>query len=233
MVKGMLSSQGKISADVRTNSLIIVDDDESLRKIRTFLENYDKPIQQVRIRVRFGETNSSGERSVSAGGSVSGKGWRVSTGRRKRDGVNIRVRDREDHRQGVSEYFINVASGSPAYIVTGKDIPYREIWIDLSRRYASVRETVFYERIETCMEVTPTIAGSHATLEITPRISRGGSDDVIRFARASTSLVVPLGRWIDIGGTNDSRHEVMSAIFGGRSRDRESSLSISLMVEKY
>ncbi len=235
MVENQLSQEGKVTADVRTNALVITDNDESIQKIRAFLENYDKEVQQVRIRVKFEEVRSIDGRSISAEGGVSDKHWRVTTGGRGQDGVNVRLRDGSRHREKTSEYFINTMSGSAAYIMTGKDVLYRERWIYLCRRYAGYVDTVSLRRIETGMEVTPIVVGNRVNLEIMPRISHDspeGGRGVTRFTRASTRISVPFGKWVTIGGADQRSNEVITEILKSGSGKKNSSLQISLMVEK-
>lgn len=192
------------------------------------------PGRQVRIRVKFQEIRSSEDRSLSVGGSVSGKGWEVSKGRRKRRGVTIDVVDESTHKRRSSESFITVTSGSSAYIMAGEDIPYRERWLYLSRRYAQLVETVVFRRVETGMEVRPVVTGKMAHIDITPRISyesSEGKEGTIRFTSAQTRLSVPLGQWVSIGGTAGEENEVLNALLESGRGNRNSSLAIFMLVE--
>jgi len=234
VVESMLSQDGKATADPRTNSLVVTDDEESIRKVHVFLADFDKPDKQVKISVRFEEVDSIEGRSVSTEGRVSGKHWSVGTGRKRGDGVDVRLEDRNRCRKGTSEYSIITMSGSAAYILAGKEIPYRQRWTYLSRRYGGYVDTVVLRRIETGMEVTPIVMGNRAQIEITPRIShegRGGRRGVVRFTKASTVLSAPLGRWVTIGGTDQRSNEVIREILKRGGSNRDSSMVISLKVE--
>ncbi|MEW6666649.1 MAG: secretin N-terminal domain-containing protein [Thermodesulfobacteriota bacterium] len=234
MVKEMLSPEGRIAVDVQSNSLVVVDTPESLRNVQRFLDGLDKPVRQAKIRLRFNESGTSQRRSFGVDGSVSGEHWRVGTGRSRGDGVDVRAQDRRVDRQGRSEYFIVVSSGSWGYIAVGREVPYTQRWIDLCRRYARVVEGVVIQRIETGMEVRPVFMGNQADVEILPRLSYevpGRDRGMVRFASAATRLSVPLGQWTDIGGAGSDTHEVMSAILESGSGSRQSSLGISFMVE--
>jgi len=236
VVESMLSQDGKATADARTNSLVVTDDGESIRKVRAFLADFDKPGKQVKISVRFDEVSSMQGRSVSAEGRTSGKHWSVSTGGKKEDGVDVRLEDRNRSRKGISEYSIITMSGSAAYILAGKEVPYMQRWTYLSRRYGGYVDTVVLRRIETGMEVTPIVMGNRAQIEITPRIAhegRGGRRGVVRFTKASTVLSVPLGQWVTIGGTDQRNNEVIREILKSGSGKRDSSMVISLKVELY
>jgi type II secretory pathway component GspD/PulD (secretin) len=236
VVESMLSQEGKATADPRTNSLVVTDDEESIRKIHVFLADFDKPGRQVKISVRFDEVDSIEGRSVSTKGRVSGNHWSAGTGGKRDEGVDVRLKDRNSLRKETSEYSIITMSGSAAYILAGKEVPYRQRWTYLSRRYAGYVDTVVLRRIETGMEVTPIVMGNSAQIEITPRIShedRDGRRGVVRFTRASTVLSAPLGRWVTIAGTDQRSNEVIREILKSGDNNRDSSLVISLKVETY
>ena len=235
MVRTMLSSKGEVVVDKVSNSLIITDNEEAIEKIRAFLPSVDLLGKQVRIMVKFQEVGSSQDRSLSAGGTISGKGWEVSTKRKRRSsGVSINLRDQSTQKQRSSESFISVTSGNSAYIVAGEDIPYRERWLSLSRRYAHLVDTVVFRRVETGFEVRPVVTGRIVHLDITPRISyetTEGKEGTIRFTAAQTSISVPLGQWVSIGGTTNKENEVLNALLESGRGERGSSLSILMKAE--
>lgn len=234
ILEDLLSRDGTASVDHRTNSLVVRDSAESIENIRIFLLRLDKPAKQVRIRFRFQEVVSTKKRTIAAEGAVSGENWEINTGRKKQDGIDVRLKDTKQKQRTKSEFFVQVDSGSSAYILVGQDIPYRKRWIDLSRRYAGFEDSVTFQRIESGMEVRPVIVGDRAHIEITPRIShtvKGGKRDTIRFARASTKLSVPLGQWRRIGGIDEESNEVIRAILESGTGTGRSSLSMSFMVE--
>lgn len=233
LVKPLLSAEGRISADDRTSQLIVIDSEEAIERVRQTLEVLDRQAPQATIRVRFQETAQREDRSVAGGGRVSGDKWSLSGGRGRRggDGVDVRAQDRSSSRSGDSEYFINVISGSWAYIRVGQDVPAAAYWGDLCRRYG---HTAAYRRIETGFEVRPVIRETLAEVEIVPRLSEigsGGRGEAVRFTAAATRTVVPLGQWIVIGGSDQSASEVVRAILDSGGSRQSSAASIQLMVE--
>ena len=235
-IQAMLSREGRAVADARTNSLLIDDDEGSIERIKQFLASFDQLGKQARIRVKFIEGGTSESSRVEAEARASGSGWAVTTDpRKKTDGVDVRLQDRGRSRQGTTEFFLNAVSGSPAYIMVGKDILYNQRWIDLSRRYGRVVETVAVQRVETGFEVLPVILKDHVDIEITPRISHetpsNAGRNVIRFSELSTHVYAPLNQWVSIGGAEQSSNEVMREILGRGSSSQSSNLSILLMVE--
>jgi hypothetical protein len=235
-VQTMLSKDGRAVADPRTNALLIDDDHEAITKIREFLASFDQLGKQVRIRVQFLETGSDDSGAVAADVRASGPGWAVTTDpKKKNDSLDVRLQGRSRINQGSSEFFLKVASGSPAYIMVGKDILYNARWIDLTRRYSRVVETVGIQRIETGFEVLPVILKDHADVEITPRISHEGTPGtdgrIIRFTEMTTHVYAPFRQWVTIGGADQAANEVIREILAAGSRRQGSSISIRLMVE--
>jgi len=233
MVEPLLSPEGRVAADARTNALLVVDDEGTIQRVREFLQGFDKLGKQARIRVRFDESSARERTSVEGRARASGEDWSVSAGKpMRKDGVEVRLQDRTRTQQGSSEFFVTVVSGSAAYIMVGQDILYTQRWVDLSRRYARITETVTIQRMETGFEVNPVFLKDHADVEIIPRISHGGRGPrVIRFTEASTRLVAPIGQWVAIGGTSQQSNEVIRAVLEAGRGERSSVTSISLLVE--
>jgi type II secretory pathway component GspD/PulD (secretin) len=233
MVQQLLSPEGRAAADARTNALLVVDDEETIQRVREFLQGFDKLGKQAKIRVRFDESGARERTSVEGGARASGEDGSVSAGKpMRKDGVEVRLQDRSRTQQGSSEFFVTVVSGSAAYIMVGQDILYTQRWIDLTRRYARITESVTIQRIETGFEVMPVLLKDHADVDIIPRISHGGPGSrVIRFTEASTRLVAPIGQWVTIGGASQQSNEVIRDILEAGRGERSSVTSISLRVE--
>jgi type II secretory pathway component GspD/PulD (secretin) len=233
MVKALLSAQGRAVADPRTNALLILDEEAAVQRVREFLAGFDQLGKQGRVRVRFQQSGSSEDQSAAARARVSGGDWSVTAGSPRRgDGVDVRLEDRGADRQRLTEFSVVVVSGSPAYIVVGEDLLYTERWLDLTRRYARVSETLTIQSIESGMEVLPTFLRDHADIEIIPRISgRGSGRGVIRFTEASTRLLAPYGQWVTIGGASQASNEVIREILARGRGERSAAVSISLLVE--
>jgi hypothetical protein len=228
-----LTTGGKAALDKRTNTIIVNDTSESVAKIQALVANMDTPSEQVRIRFRFQEGGLTKDRDLSASGKVSGDRWSVATGRSRREGVRVRARDTRVNRQGTTESFISVMSGSFAYIWVGKDIPFTERWVYLSRQYAHVVEKVNFQRVETGFEVRPVITGNSVQVEIVPRISslEEGERGVVRLTEASTTMTVVKGQWVTVAGTSEQSNEVIHDILSTGSSSANSTLSLSLKVE--
>ena len=232
IVRSMLSADGTVSASERVNSLVIVDTPEAIERVQAYLDRFDRPVEQVRIHVRFHTIEEDRDSEVSARGRISNDNLSVATGGKKKDGVDISVEDRERRQKSDSEFFIVAMSGTPAYIRSGKEIPYNQSSA-FFRRYAPGGHTVTWQNVESGFEVTPTLAGNNAHLKIVPRIAYDDRKDaVIRFLGARTELTVPLGRWVEIGGTTNQKNEIIREIISLSSSRGKTSTSMSLMAER-
>jgi type II secretory pathway component GspD/PulD (secretin) len=233
LVQSLLSPEGKASLDERTNSIIVNDTNAAIVEIQAFVATMDKPAEQVRVRFRFKETGFSTERDISTSGRVSGEHGSVAVGGAEEEGVHVRLQDSRTQHRGQTDSFISVMSGSTAYLWVGKEVPFTQRWLYLTRRYARVVETVEFQRVETGFEVRPVVAGDRVHIEIVPRISslEDRERGIIRLTEASTTVTVLRGQWVAIGGTTEQSTEAIRAILSTGSSSSNSTLSLSLMVE--
>lgn len=232
IVESMLSPEGTVTVSDRVNSLVIVDTPEAIQRVEAYLSRFDRPVEQVRIYVRFHTMEEIRDSEVSARGRISDENVSVSAGGKRKDGIDISIQERDRRQKKHSEFFVVAMSGSPAYIRAGKEIPYTQNPA-FFKRYAPGSNTVNWQTVESGFEVTPTIAGDNAHLKIIPRIAYDNRNDaVIRFFGARTELTVPLGRWVEIGGNTDRNNEIFREILT-LSRSRQNAFTtMSLMVEK-
>jgi type II secretory pathway component GspD/PulD (secretin) len=232
VVQSLLSPEGTVTVSERINSLVVVDTPEAIQRVHAYLERFDRPVDQVRIQIRFHTKGADNQRVVVARGRYSTDDLSVATGGKKRDGVDISVADRERRQSGYSESFVVAMSGSPAFIRTGKEIPYRRGSAFL-RRYAPGDGTIAWQNAESGFEVTPTVVGDNVHLKIVPRIAYDHrKDGVIRFFEAQTELTAPLGQWVEIGGAVIQQNEVFKEILSHNRGGENSSTSMSLMVQR-
>jgi hypothetical protein len=233
IVQSMLSPQGTVTVSQRINSLIIVDSQDSIQRVRAYLEQFDKPVEQFRIHVRFYENRTDAAGTVSTRGRASSDDVSVAAGGRKKDGVDLSLDERRRRQTNYAEFLVFASSGRPAFIRAAQEIPYRGKWPDYTRHYAPNADTTVFQTVETGFEVTPMAAAENVHLRIVPRIAYGDRNDaIIRFYGAQTELTVPFGSWVEIGGTNTQSNDVIEEILSRGSQGSRSSMSMSLMVEK-
>ena len=111
IVESMLSPDGSVTVSERVNSLVIVDNQDAIRRVRTYLAEFDIPLEQVRIRVRFYEQRSGEAGSATVRGRVSGDDWHASVGGRRKDGADISVEAGRRRRTNFSEHAVIATAG--------------------------------------------------------------------------------------------------------------------------
>jgi hypothetical protein len=231
VVQSMLSAKGTVTVSQRTNSLVVVDTAEAIQRVNAYLDEFDRPVEQVRIHVRFHTQRADHQRAFEVRGRVSNDDLAVAT-RGKQNGVDISVEDRRRQQTGDSEAFVVSMSGSPAFIHTGRQIPYRRS-SEFFRRHAPRDRTVAWQNAQSGFEVTPTVVGDNVHLKIVPRIAYDDRQDaVVRFFGAQTELTVPVGRWVEIGGVAGQNNEVIKEILSGSQGGENTATSMLLMVER-
>jgi type II secretory pathway component HofQ len=233
VVQSMLSPDGSVTVSERVNSLVIFDNQDAIQRVRAYLAEFDKPLEQVRIRVRFYEQQAAEAGSAAVRARISGDDRQAAVGGRRKDGADIFVEEARRHRTNFSEHAVIATAGQAAYIIAGKEIPYHERWPDLSRRYGSGVNTVIFQFVETGFEVTPTIFKDSVLIRIVPRMAYSDDKDaVVRFYGAQTEVTVPFGRWVEIGGVADQKNEVIKEILSRARNDQTTSMSMLLMAER-
>jgi hypothetical protein len=232
VVQSLLSTQGKLTVSQRSNSFVIVDSPEAIARVHAYLERFDRPVEQVRVHVRFPANHEAHERSVDAGGRVSNDNVSVSVGGRKKDGADIRVRDRSYRRQSYSSAFVVAMSGSPAYIRSGYQIPYRAN-SRFFRRYGPRDGNVTWRNVESGIEVTPTVVGKHVHLRIVPFMAYDDRKDaIVRFFEAETEVTAQLGQWTEISGGTDQKNAFYREFLSHDSSSENAATGMSVMVER-
>ena len=232
VVQSLLSANGTVTVSERTNSLVVVDTPEAIGRVHAYLDQFDRPVEQVRIHVRFNTRAADHERTIEARGRVSSDDLSVAAGGRHEDGLDIAVANRQRRQTGNSEAYVVAMSGSPAFIRAGQQIPYHRS-SPFFRRHAPGDRTVVWQNAESGFEVIPTVIGNNVHLKIIPRITYDERQDgVIRFFGAQTELTVPIGQWVEIGGAAAQENDVIQEILSGSQGSEDTANSMSLMVEK-
>ncbi len=233
IVQTMLSPEGTVTASKRVNSLIIVDNQESIQRVRNYLNVHDRPFEQVRIHVRFYEHTADAAEAVSADVRASGDNIRVATSDKEEDGVDLSLKSGNRSQDIFSEFFVFGTSGQPVFVRAGQKIPYIGRWPDYTRRYSTGGAGTMFQSVETGFEVTPTTAGDLIHLKIVPRAAYGeGNEAIIRFYGAQIELTASYGQWVELGGTPSQSNEVIKEILSQGNRRIDRPVSMMLMVDK-
>ena len=235
MAKPLISPQGHISADQRSNSLIVIDNPEAIARVRRLVQEVDQEVPRLKIRVRYESTDSDQAADAGASARIKTGDTTIEAGREKRDdtGIEADIQAGRKQAQRQSEYVLRVRSGSIAYLESGYDVPHRDRWRDLSRRYGYVSEGVVFRRVTSGYHIRPVLTGDQVRIEIVPRISyldNRGRDQNIQFAQAATTLFAPLDRWVDIGSVLGGHREIDRQILADSRHASDNRLSMHLMV---
>ena len=233
IVRSMLSPKGTVTVSNRINSLIVVDKRDSIQRVRAYLDQFDKPLEQVRIHVRFHESRAAATAEVSARGKISNDNIRVAVNGKKKDGIDQAGEDRYRSQDNYSEFFVFATAGTPAFIRAAKEIPYLGRWPEYTRRYSGGGAARMFQTVETGFDVTPTIAGDIVHLRIVPRYAYDQRKEaVVRFYGAQTEVTTKFGRWVEIVGSNNQHNDVIREVLSLERNGQRHSISMSLMVEK-
>ena len=234
VVQSLLSDEGSVTVSQRVNSLVIVDSADAIQRVYAYLNDFDQPVEQVRIRVRFHSGEAGEMQAHDVRSRYSSDDLSVTVGGRKkdRDRRSTRLRSGEYQRSRQHESFVVAMSGSPAFIRTGKEIPYKNS-SPFVRRHSPGGATVEWHSVESGFEVTPIVTGENVILKIVPRIAYDDRQDaVIRFFGAQTDLSVPFGQWVEIGGVTGEQNEIIREVLSQRSQNGQTTTSMLLMVQR-
>jgi type II secretory pathway component HofQ len=235
IVQPLISPSGYISADTASNSLIVIDNPAFIDRIQQLVSKIDQPVPQLKIRVQYGRQEANKAQSVTTRGKIEVGDATVAVGNKKKAGIDVELSSDEGQRHDKGEYTVIVRSGSTAYISSGYDVPYPERWSRLSHKHGHIRRPVTFKKVDTGYDVRPVLMGNNVQIEITPHISYvnpRGLRQPIRFAEAATRLNVPLGKWVDIAGTNASYQEINRQILGVDDTSGDRQLTMRLMVTR-
>ncbi|MFZ3090336.1 MAG: secretin N-terminal domain-containing protein [Nitrospirota bacterium] len=218
-VQLLLSSEGRISVDKRTNSLIVKDYPENIRTVADFLKEQDRRPQQVKIKIKYVDEATLKRVGASVGWQYRGGHWAIGNIMSNKKGMNIdALLGAEKERQKVTgEQTLLVMSGSEGRIAVGRSIPYTDwfYWYTKNRGYM-IKETKFKD-VSTGFVVRPRVAGSNINIDIFPQISYfadGRMSEVI-YREASTTIICKNGETVLIGSSDTSSENIVGNILGG------------------
>jgi type II secretory pathway component GspD/PulD (secretin) len=234
MVQPLVSPYGHLSADVPSNSLIVIDNPAAVARIRALVSRVDAPVPQLKVRIEFGFRKSEQDQSVSVRGEADLGDVAVGVDQEKgQAGIDVTASSESGQWRKRSEYTIMVQSGSTAHISSRHDVPYPERWLYLSQGHGHIGRTVVFRKVDTGFDVRPVLVGDTVQIEIIPRISYVGERGLrnpIRFAEAATRLYAPVGEWVEIAGSEYAQAEMHRQILGGVRSSEDEQLAMRLLV---
>ena len=143
------------------------------------------------------------------------------------------IEHRTQSRDRGTTQVIRVLDGRRAFLRVGHTLPHVQPFLVLSHRHAHVAANVTYQEVTTGFEVLPRMRGNQVEIEITPKLSfhRGHLVEPVSFHQLGTTVIVGLGKWIDLGSAMGASNEVTRAILAGDARDAGHGYRVMMKVE--
>ncbi|MBN1572301.1 MAG: hypothetical protein JW984_03800 [Deltaproteobacteria bacterium] len=227
LVLPLLTESGKVTADLNTNSILVVDERESLERVKEFIARVDRPSKQVRIKAKFFDENGFSDLKLGVNWLYSDDHFTVGniTGTPMGRGLYIDASPSggtgRSHREIAQELLI--ASGSSGDFVTGRSVPVDgRVTIYLRNRGIKI-EGVTFRDVSTGFKVTPVVTGDgKISIDIEPFLSYFADErrGEIVFKEARTSVVSADGRDVVIASNDSSGGDLVYDVFSGFSGGR-------------
>lgn len=240
---GLLSTQGSVTVDERTNQLWIKDTPERLVQIRTFLKGVDVPAKQVQIAARIvnvdessveelglkfgtvsarqGSTDNTSQLHMDMPLAVNNVGHFTMAIAKLGEGtlldLELSALEREGRAHVISNPQLMTANRQPALIESGQEIPYQE-------KTSSGATNITFKKAVLSLKVTPEITPENKILlNLTVNQDKVDSLTVngvpaISTQQVQSQVLVNNGETIVLGGIYEqsNRHLVERIPFWGK-----------------
>lgn len=216
------------------NKLLVRTTPERLAQVEQVVAMLDVERKPLRITVSRNRQQQDVSRNLGVTGTVRRGDVAVRVPDRygrASSGVGVEMGQRDLTVGERASEFIRVLDGGRGVISVGQSIPYTERWVMLTRRYISSQETVRFHDVTTGFSVHPQLIGDEVELEIAPRMA-ALSGGVIEFQELATTVRIPLGEWLDLGGTMQARDEVSREILSGGTSETRGGSQLWIRVEQ-
>ena len=224
-ISGMCSGYGRISTDTKSNSLIICDTEESLKKILTEIRRADKTPKQIMVEVVILDVKIEDDTKI-------GVDWDSLFLKAKRDftfvqnlvttattgglGLNLSILKNDisgtihllqetSDVEILASPRVMMVSGESAYIEAIEEIPYQEVSDTATGGAAALPSTVFKE-VGVKLTVSALLVDSNdifLTVKAEQNVQTGTSDagvPIVDTRKANTSLLLGDGQVVVLGG---------------------------------
>jgi Bacterial type II and III secretion system protein len=157
-------------------------------------------------------------------GSVDGSGRVVITDRVARSSGGVAVDSTQRRTQTSTGIFTLVQDGGESTMIVASQVPYSQVtyYRDYLTGAGYVVSGVEFKDVGTSLKVGATVLpGNQVRVRLTPTISWFSADrsGVIDATEASTTLVVPSGQPVVLGGATTRTHELTRRILGYRATE--------------
>ncbi len=166
--------------------------------------------------------------------------WRIRVRQSRRGiGETLDTAGRAGYRLSTTddsqEQSLQVADGESGLIQIGRDEPFVRQLLVLAGEIEGLGESIDYRRVTTGFLVTPRKSGDRVSLELVPRMEEvqgEGRRKTVLFQELATRVVVPPGRWINIGRSVTTGSRVSGIPLSYRAGTAETSRELWLLVER-
>lgn len=241
VVRDLLNGAGKISH--WENRLIVNASAEEIATIEEVLRQIDVAPAMVRITVRTENRHAqAGSRigvavlqtnepaRAASGGEPGPPGTGLSPAGNRRLGNAVEQ----------AEYYLRVRDGGQGFILMGESVPYVRELLLLTRRHAGYGQSIDFQAINTGFWVRPVLEGDYVSLDIRPHLegfqknSSGvaGLPSIIELQALVTTVRIPLGQWVDLGGILRESDEISRAIVNWRAGNAREEKTVWVKVER-
>ncbi|MFV1922989.1 MAG: secretin N-terminal domain-containing protein [Methylotenera sp.] len=197
------------------NQLIVRASPERIREIEMIVKQLDIARENRRITVNRNANQNIQDGRIGVNGKVRIGEVIIGNNRRtKTNSNNIYIEETTRTSKQSSSQFLNVLDGERAFIRVGQFVPFTQEWLTITSRFTQIERITEWQEISTGFAVRPRAFGNQVELEITPRITRLGTQGTIDFEELTTILRVQLGEWVDIAATMQNQDEVSRKILG-------------------
>ena len=216
IVKPLIIKGGTVTG--MNNQLILKTTPSNIKLIKSILEQIDNAPRKLLISVK---RNNNNEFNKKEGGfsikydskniqiesvDTGEKGIIVQNKNSKGDFIRYRKSHEESQEQEGNIFYVNTLEGNPAFINTGQLIPVRNQTNVTTSGTTVVQENIGYHNINSGFYVTPKLQADNVVLTISPKFTELNKNEknVINVQNVSTTVHGRLGKWISIGGVNQS-----------------------------
>ncbi|PYM76985.1 MAG: hypothetical protein DME03_07165 [Candidatus Rokuibacteriota bacterium] len=183
--------------------------------------------KQVKVLFEFRQSTTQSRDAVDGSGRV------VITERGARSSGGVAVDSTQRRTQTSTGIFTLVQDGGESTLIVASQVPYPQVtfYRDYLTGAGYVVSGVQFKDVGTSLKVGVTVLpGNQVRIRLTPTISWFSADrsGVIEASEASTTLVVPSGQPVVLGGATTQTHELTRRILGYRTGESGSETTMAL-----
>lgn len=223
VIEPLLGEAGAVTAS--GNLLVVRADEAMVEQVAALLPELDTPPVQLIITVR----QAREDLATQSGGSLSG---RMGTDGGGNASVRIyRNRSTDDTNTAQT---IRTLEGRWASIDAGEVVPLTRHRTIIGGGIAVTEKDTQYVEATRGFRVRARLSGDRVIVELAPHSARADEQGNGRFetASATTTISAPLGEWMEIGGTTETRREEGGGITYSTESAGESESRLQMKVER-